>query len=377
MTPLVSPRTGRALHADGPHSLSDGTARWPVIDAIPFLRIGREALAAEALDRLDRGDRHEALALLLADQDDWWQGEAADPADLLRLARDRDGLSLRRAMSLLAWGPVADYFAHRWTDPTFLGGLALVEAHWNAPARAFELACGIGHHLRELGRRGVRVTGGDVVFAKLWLARHWVVPQAELVCFDAAADWPVRDHRAGLVTCHDAFYFLEPKPAILRALRTIAGDGLLALSHVHNADAQNYSAGSAITAETLAGLFADGVLYDDAETLAALLEGRAPVPASAASLAAVEAFSVAAGPALRPARAVTGGIALPAADARLRRNPLYEAGMIRWPSVRYAQEYAGRATFPRRSDCVAEAICRDAAPGAVRRRELVDLPERW
>ena len=126
--------------------------------------------AAEALARLDAGDREGALVLLLADQDSWWRGETADPTALRELVRRGTALTLREAMRLLSWGPVADYFAHRWSDPTFLSGLALVEAHWRGPATAFELACGIGHHLREWSRRGLRAAGADVVFAKLWVA---------------------------------------------------------------------------------------------------------------------------------------------------------------------------------------------------------------
>ena len=37
----------------------------------------------------------------------------------------------------------------------------------------------------------------DVVFAKLWLARRFVCPRARLVCFDAAAPWPLPDRSAG------------------------------------------------------------------------------------------------------------------------------------------------------------------------------------
>ena len=90
--------------------------------------------------------------------------------------------------------------------------LALMEAHWNEPNRVFELACGTGPYLRELSRRGVQCCGGDVVFAKLWLARHWVVgPDVELICFDAASPWPISGCQYDMVLCHDAFYFLEPK----------------------------------------------------------------------------------------------------------------------------------------------------------------------
>ena len=44
--------------ADTAHSVRDDAGRrWPVVDGIPFLRHGREELAAEALNRLDAGDR--------------------------------------------------------------------------------------------------------------------------------------------------------------------------------------------------------------------------------------------------------------------------------------------------------------------------------
>ena len=377
MTGLLSPATGLELRMDTAHSLSDGVARWPVIDGIAFLRVGRERLVAACLAALDRGSREQALMLLLADQDEWWQGETPRADDLRRLTRETSRLSLREAMRLLAWGPVATYFAHRWSDPTFLGALGLIEAHWNAPATAFELACGIGHHLRELDLRHVRVGGGDVVFAKLWVARHWIVPRAELICFDASAPWPIQDLRYESVSCHDAFYFLEPKPEVLQRLRQIADDGLLTISHVHNRDQPNLSPGRPVTAGAFAALFPDGYLYDDAETLAALIEARAPSPAAAPLLRRAEAFSVAAGPGVRAPRPVLGGLAIPPQDRVLRRNPLYENNVVRWPSERYAQEYGGRATFPLRTDCPPSARSRDASRQSVLRRELVDLPERW
>ncbi|MDO9712185.1 class I SAM-dependent methyltransferase [Paracraurococcus lichenis] len=361
---------------DSPHSLRDAAGRrWPAPDGIPFLRAGREALAAEALARLDAGDREGALVLLLADQDDWWRGPTAGPEALRELVRQQARLSLREAMTLLAWGPVADYFAHRWSDPTFLAGLALVEAHWTAPRRAFELACGIGHHLRELARRGVAVTGTDVVFAKLWVARHWVCPEASLLCLDAAQDWPALG-RFDLVACHDAFYFLEPKAPILEKLRGLGG--LLAIGHVHNRDWANFSAGAAVTADAMAALLPDAVLYDDAELTRALAESRAPRPAPAEVLRGAEAFAAVAGPGLAPAMPVAGLLALPPAGAPLRRNPLYgEDGHIAWPSERYGREYGARATYPPRAAAPARAVLEAATVEAARRRELLDLPERW
>lgn len=365
---------------DTPHSVRDASGRrWPAPDGIPFLRQGREALAEAALAALDSDDAESALVLLLADQDDWWRGPTADAASLRRLLRERDRLSLRDAMALLAWGPVADYFAHRWSDPTFLAGLALVEAHWVAPSSAFELACGIGHHLRELARRNIAVTGTDVVFAKLWVARHWICPEARLLCLDAGQGWP-RLGRFDLVTCHDAFYFLEPKAAILGRLRALLepGRGLLAIGHVHNREWENLSAGAAVSAAEMAALLPDAVLYDDAELTRALAAGRVPQPSSASALRRAEAFAAIAGPGLATAHPRPGLLALPPAGTALRRNPLYNAmGRIAWPSERYGREYGERATYPLRTQAPDHAVLNTTTAEATRRRELVDLPERW
>ncbi|MBY0337520.1 MAG: hypothetical protein K2X11_12950 [Acetobacteraceae bacterium] len=365
-----------AVTADTPHSVVHAGRRWPVVDGIPFLRAGREELAREALAALDAGDRVAALALLLADQDDWWDGDAAPEADLRALARDPQTVTLREAMEALRWARVADYFAHRWSDPTFLAGLALTRAHWMAPRSAFELACGIGHHLRELSLRGVAVSGGDVVFAKLWLARHFVCPEARLACFDAAHPWPVAD-RHDLVLCHDAFYFLEPKQAVLARLRGLRGGGrgLLLISHIHNADRPGFSAGHAISRARLAGLFPAVLAYADEELTRALAEGRAPLPGR---LDGTEAFAVAEGPGLGAPQSLADGVVLPPPGAALRRNPLYaEGGARRFPSERYASEYGARVTYPAVSDAPARAVLDASTAHWALRRELLHLPERW
>lgn len=389
---LRSPETGHPLRSDTPHSMRDaGTgARWPVIDGIPYLRTGRADLVALTLTLLDSKRADLALEGLLADQDEWWTGPPADPIDLHALVRDRETLTLRDAVDRLGWGRVGDYFLHRWSDPTYLAGLTLLEAHWNDPTCVFEFACGIGHYLREFQSRGASVAGGDVVFAKLWVARHWVLDaEAQLVCFDAGSPhWPIEGAPVDLVVCNDAFYFLDDKPRVLDCLRRNAGDdGWLALSHIHNSARPGFSAGRAVSAAEIEELFPDGLVYDDDDLTGALVERRAPSPRAPADLSRVEAFSVVAGPGMRPApRRIIDGITLPREGTQLRLNPLYEpdAGggyAIAWPSDRYEAEYAARATYPLRSTGpeVLDWVGGLDTPESdrVRRREYVDLPERW
>ncbi|MBW3559119.1 MAG: methyltransferase type 11, partial [Proteobacteria bacterium] len=74
---------------------------------------------------------------------------------------------------------------------------------------------------------------------------------------------------------------------------------------------------------------------------------------------------------------LAGGLALPPDGAPLRRNPLYDGCLIRRPTERYRQEFQPRATYPLRTDAPESAVCGPAVAQAARRRELVDLPERW
>ena len=367
---LRCPVGGGVLRADTLHSLSDGGVRWPVVEGIPFLRANRRRLADTVLEALDEGRDEDALVLLLADQDDWARTPPAGEDARRGLVR-ATGVSFRGAMEALAFGGVGTYFAHRWSDPTFLSGLALAEAHWGAGS-VFELACGAGHFLREFGRRSDMVAGGDIVFAKLWLARRYVAPGAMLVCFDAAGAWPFADGLWDTVFCHDAFYFLPEKPRVAAEMARVGGRVLV--GHAHNALVDNLSSGSPLTPGGYAALFPGAPMYDDRELTAALVGARAPVAALPEALAGVPAVSIGAG----VARPVLGGLALPEAGAALRRNPIYEGDAVRWPSERYATEYGGLVTYPERAVGPMTAVA--GTPGTeelVRRRVLLDLPPQW
>ena len=372
---LLSPLSRQPLQVESHHSLAAPGERWPVVDGIPYLRTGRDVLVADTLHLLDEGRDDDALALLLGDQDDWARTPPAPLADRQAVIRDAAQLSFRDAMDRLAFGGVGTYFAHRWSDPTFLSGLALAEAHWPDPASVFELACGAGHFLREFARFCPDVSGGDVVFAKLWLARRFVAPTARLICFDAAQPWPLADRATDLLFCHDAFYFLPDKPHVAREMRRVAAGPIL-VGHAHNALVDNLSSGAPLSPGQYAALFEQPSLYDDAVLTGSLLGGIVPRAASAEELAQAAAISIASrAPAPKP---VIGGLAMPADGAPLRRNPLYRDGLIAWPSPRYQTEYGPLASYPDRAEGPDTGIAGDpAVERLARRRILVDLPAKW
>ena len=367
LSPFRSPTTGRALRYDTRHSLSDGEfERWPMVEGIPYLRTESEGLAALALSELDAGNPEGALVALLTDQDAWWPGPPTDLDELRELVRRRDSVTLREAMALLRYGAVGDYFAHHWSDPTFLAGLALLEAHWNGPKNAFELAGGIGHYARELTRRGVSCLSADIVFSKCWLAKQFVAPDAEYVVFDAKNTWPVAGRTFDLVHCQDAFYFLPDPVEVADRLRSAVADGgTLAVGHLHNDAVEGGAFGPARSAQEWQALFPDAQVYDERELRRALLSAERPVQAQWTADPQVEAWAIVEGGG--EASPIESGLAVPPDGAELRVNPLLgEDGPV-WPSERYAAEYGPEATWTDPASPVAPD----------RDRRLVDLPERW
>ena len=343
--------------------MSAGPGAPPVVDGIPYLRCGRPELTARVQRLLADGRVDQARVLLFADADDWW-GQAPPPPE--QLEKVVHAATLREAMDLLGMGRVADYFAHRWSDPTYLAGLALLQQHWPADRPVVEVACGTGHYLRELSRRGVRdLVGLDVVWAKLWLAQRFVCPAAAYMCVDLAGpppDLPSAPPR--YVFCHDALYFL-PKREAVRAMRALAGEGgTVVIGHAHVAD--RLSSGEPLRAQQYADLLGTDLLYDDDELTRALLEGRSPVRAAAADLEHSEAVALVAGDPCAPA---PHDLAEPLGP--LVANPLYSGGRLCWPSERYAEEYGPRSSY------LPEQWPDPLPADAARRRLLLDLPGGW
>lgn len=333
----------------------------PVVDGIPFARADREALRTEVAGLVAAGEMDRARVLLLADADDWWTEPPPPPEQLARVPA---AATLREAMALLGMGRVADYFAHRWSDPTHLAGLALLQAHWPGDRPVIDVACGVGAHLREVARRGCTdLVGVDVVWAKLWLARRFVCPTARYVCADLTDEPELSVPSPAYVFCHDAFYFFRDKPAAAEAMRTLAGpDGTVVVGHAHVADPH----GEPLTPEGYAAVLGTDLLYDDAELTAALLAGRPPSPAPAGDLRGSEAVALVAG---EPRHAAPTDLGQPLPP--LKPNPLYVDGVLSWPSERYAAEYGPRAGY-------LPPFWPDPLPAdAARRRLLVDLPEAW
>ena len=411
---LLDPISGRPLVQMSRQVLSDGDSRWPVLDGIAYLRTGLAGpsraveLRQAALAAIDAGDERTALALLLTDQDSHAPLPAPSTAAALAVvdAVRAQQATLRGAMRALNFGPVADYFAHRTSTPTFLSGLALLAHAGRPPGAVVEMACGIGHFLRELSAHGVPALGVDLVFAKLWLARRFVATDSMLVCADAS-HVPFVCPPATTVFCHDAFYFFADKAQSAQCWMQLAGDGgSVLVGHAHSALVAQSVAGSPLTPAGYAALLPGCAMFDDAElTTSALACERAP-RRNIDALGAADAVAMVwhgspQGPQQVPLEGSQCGsqdgshdawwpaILQPPAATPLRLNPLLGTrngcADPQWPSPRFAAEYAPQAGYlggpmpsPQLIARAAHGMHDDVEIAALaRRRVLVDVPERW
>ncbi|MCD2189675.1 class I SAM-dependent methyltransferase [Actinomycetospora soli] len=376
---LLDPQSRRPLVADTVHSLSDGERRRPVLDGIPYLRTGRDELAAEALAALDDGRVADAAAVLLADNDDWWDQPPPPPERLaaVHAAAADPTTTLRDAAAALGLGRVGDYFLHRDHDPSGLAVTALVATHPPAGREVVDLACGAGHLLRRLVLEPgecAGATGIDIVFAKLWLARRFVLPadaDVRLVCADLRSPWPLTTTGDAWVSCHDTLYFLDEPADVLHRAADLAGPGGAVLAaHCHNADHPLGAAGRPRRPAEWAAMLPDARTYTEEELTRAALDARPARPAVGTDLDATEAVALALDRAAVPPRPALLG---PSPGAELHRNPLYRDGVRHWPNARWGAEYGDRV-----ADYLPEHVPADLdREQAVRRRVLVELPTRW
>jgi SAM-dependent methyltransferase/uncharacterized protein YbaR (Trm112 family) len=242
--------------------------QYPVVGGIPILKRGAIGTAGQTADEviaLIQAGRHlEALLALispaspvlaptwikslpsllgirrlkrLAHQRAWdrWQDKAA------ALLTNRGGqVTACEVLDLSYSGRESnrDYFAYRFGQPRHLVALSFTSIILQPNRPLLDLACGCGHLTCSLVQRaqGQPVIGIDLSFFELYVAKHWIAPEAAYVCCAADTALPFADGAFSVAFCSDAFHYFVNKPVCFRELERITrDDGLIMLVWMHNA----------------------------------------------------------------------------------------------------------------------------------------------
>lgn len=326
--------------------------RWPHLDGIAFVHTGFVEAAAKAVALLDKGDANAATAYLLTLTDPFAKSAptASDTAALVArvTASTEPEICALEAMEALALGPVSHYFALRGSVPSFFSGLGLLALGLPKSGTVVDVACGAGHYLYWLARHSYDAIGTDYVFAKLWLARHFIAEaETPLVCADSCdgRHLPIAaTDRDVSVFCHDAFYFLpEKRTALERFEQLRRGKGRILLGHAHLSDYNHGSvAGSPLSAASYRALCANtATIFDDAQLARFVTGSENATPITLESATGLEAIALVT-PALDSfaAEPPEWPTSEPLGLAPCVRRTDLRGTRPHWPSDSFAQEYA-------------------------------------
>jgi SAM-dependent methyltransferase/uncharacterized protein YbaR (Trm112 family) len=131
-----------------------------------------------------------------------------------------------------------DYYIYRFGQPRHLVALSFMGIILQPTRPLLDLACGGGHLTYRLVQRaqGQPVIGVDTSFFELYIAKHWIAPEAAYVCCAADTGLPFSDGAFSVAFCTDAFHYFVNKTICFRELERIThDDGLIMLVGLHNA----------------------------------------------------------------------------------------------------------------------------------------------
>lgn len=286
---------------------------YPVVAGIPVLA---EEQARQARSLVEEGRNTEALLALLrppvpALAHRWirtlpdapglrWVRRAAHEREWQRLAEKVTSGEVERLSAVdLLWlyfhntRENFNYQSFRYGQPRQLVALSFASL-LRDQGPILDLGCGCGQITFSLTQlaSGQRVIGVDTFFFGLYLAKHWIAPQAEFLCSAADVPLPLPDGSLAAVFLSDAFhYFVDKATAIAELKRLLREDGVLLSTGMHNACVQRELAyGLPLTPDGYAGLVADlhHCVVADTDVLARYFQRQGPLLAGPADKETLE-----------------------------------------------------------------------------------------
>ena len=334
---------------------------FPVVDGIPVMHLDPSAAAAREHLGAGRADLARRAMFGLRDE-----------ADAQRFDKLAASPSATYREMVEAFGPDFEggYFLYRFTDPTYLVAHAVVRhvaaGVLRGGGRAVDLCGGSGHLTRALlDLSSPPPVLADLHFSKVWLGRRFVAPGCAGVCCDGNAPLPFERGSFRFAVCSDAYHYIWTKrlfaSEMLRLIDTGDTRNAAVVTHTHNANQWNPSAGMPLPPEAYRDLFKDlpNRLFGESMLLADVIGNRSldlsRAPADASLNSELALTLVASRHDGVFARHAIAGPA--AAVGEYRLNPLYSVApdgdgvqlTLQFPSPDYEDEYgACRQYLPAR-----------------------------
>jgi SAM-dependent methyltransferase len=275
-----------------------------------------------------------------------------------------------------------DYFVHRFGQPQHLAALALLELIPQADEPVLDIACGAGHVAHYLQKRSnpVPVTGCDMNFCQLWIAKHWVSPQSDFVCCDLRDGLPFADNSFSAVVCSDAYHYIENRRALLNEIARCAPGRPAVLTRVGNGEVGPNDGYEESIGDYLAQL-PNAQVFHEYQLLRDYLARRAPQPCDASEAREHKWLSFAwnvpeAGPVSEE---------WPHAVGRHTLNSIYnvieEGSRLRlqyqFPSSWYAFENSQMLTYLPRCLQMTRAELNEQTDALIRKTVVIGVPEKY
>jgi SAM-dependent methyltransferase/uncharacterized protein YbaR (Trm112 family) len=247
---------------------------YPIVSGIPYLR--DDSTAQTVMHLLGKEANEKALFHLLG-------LEGTPLHEFQGLCKDEQAMTFQNTLPILYRQSGLSYFRYRFTDPAFLASQAILQAMGQDrrcfAKRVLDLGGGVGHLTRTLCRLAGdnSVVLANISFPELWLAKRFLAPSCQPICCNAEKPLPFDRETFSLVFSSDVFHYIWNKRLLAgEAVRLIGSNGVILLTHLHNAFCENEAAGMPLPPSSYRHLFEgwETRLFKETDIVKALLTGQ-------------------------------------------------------------------------------------------------------
>jgi SAM-dependent methyltransferase len=149
------------------------------------------------------------------------------------------------------------YLKHRFSAESFWPIYSLIPLLKERKV-VLNICCGAGHDSYLISKNNYpeQLFCIDRTFSNLYYVKKYFSKDSQLICMDINYPLPFKDGIFDAIFMSDAFQYIDSRSQLAKEMeRSINQDGIIILSHVHNALAQNFSPGKPLSPLDWARLF--------------------------------------------------------------------------------------------------------------------------